>query len=59
MKKIKAYVDYEDETKTHYYKNFEVIENLPELETETIKNENYLKVNMKMMNVNLKDMLPF
>lgn len=52
MKKIKAYVDYEDETKTHYYKNFEVIENLPELETETIKNKNYLKVN-------LKDMLPF
>lgn len=52
MKKIKAYVDYEDETKTHYYKNFEVIENLPELVTETIKNKNYLKVN-------LKDMLPF
>lgn len=41
MKKIRAYVNYNDESKTHYYKDFEIIENLPELETEAIKNEKY------------------
>lgn len=30
-----------DREKIHYYQNFEIIENLPELETEAIKNENY------------------
>lgn len=41
MKNIKAYVDWNDETKTHYYRTFEIIENLPKLEIEEIKNEKY------------------
>lgn len=31
MKKIRAYVDWDDETKTHYYNDFEVVEKLPKI----------------------------
>lgn len=30
MNKIKAYIKYDDETKTHYYDTFEIYEILPE-----------------------------
>lgn len=29
MKNIKAYVDYDNETKTHYYQQFDIVEKLP------------------------------
>lgn len=31
MKKIKAYIDYNDYNKTHYYEEFEIIDELPEI----------------------------
>lgn len=34
MSYIKAYIDYDDETKTHYYKDFKIVERLPEVEEE-------------------------
>lgn len=33
-KYIKAWIGYNDKNKTHYYENFEVVENLPEIEKE-------------------------
>lgn len=32
MSYIKAYIDYDDETKAHYYEDFKIVERLPEVE---------------------------
>lgn len=31
MKKIRAYIDWNDATRTHYYRDFEIVENLPKI----------------------------
>ena len=36
MSYIKAYIDYDNETKTHYYKDFKIVDRLPEIEEEFI-----------------------
>lgn len=32
MNKIRAYADWDDRTKTHYYKDFEIVEELPKVD---------------------------
>lgn len=44
MKKIKAYVNYNDRSKTHYYKNFDIIEKLPEVEATKKFNGEVVKI---------------
>lgn len=36
---IKAYVDYNDCTKTHYYENFDIIDELPKINNEYFSNK--------------------
>lgn len=50
-KQVKAYVDYEDETKTHYYINFEIIEILPKIETTKKYNNECVKIESVKLDV--------
>lgn len=44
MEKIRAWVGYSDYTKTHYYKDFEIIDKLPEIETTKKYNDEVTKI---------------
>lgn len=39
MKYIRAYIDYDNATKTHYYEDFEIVEKLPKIEKEFCDDE--------------------
>lgn len=56
MERIKAYVDYNDENKTHYYQMFEVADHLPELEDNLIINEKFKDYNYLVKDIEIVDL---
>lgn len=44
MKKIKAYISYNDYNKVHYYETFDIIEELPKIDNEKIYNDSVTNI---------------
>ena len=51
--KIKAYTNFENETKTHYYTNFEVVEELPKINDIYYEDDSQIEIIKDIKQVNL------